>query len=165
MKTRHVFSVTDIAAAQRAMRAAREAGLDDEDLSLIARADIELEEIPDKRKIADTDFMPAALRGAAAGGATGLLAGLVAIAFPPLGVTLAGAGLLTVVGAAVGTWTSALVGSTVEDPVRRKFEEEIEAGRILLVIDGEEPQLSAADAAVQATGAIALPYEATSAMT
>lgn len=164
MKIRHVFSVADIAAARQAMHAARQAGLSDDDLSLIARADIELEEIPDKRKIAATDFMPAALRGAATGGTAGLLAGLVAMVFPPLGVTLAGAALLTLGGAAMGTWTAALVGSTVEDPVRRKFEEEIEAGRILLVADGEDPALSAADAAIIATGARALPFETSSAI-
>ena len=164
MKIRHVFSVADIAAAQQAMQAARQAGLSDDDLSLIARADIELEEISDQRKIASTDFMPAALRGAATGGTTGLLAGLVAMVFPPLGVTLAGAALLTLGGAAMGTWTAALVGATVEDPVRRKFEEEIEAGRILLVADGEEPALSAASTAIIATGARALPFETSAAI-
>ena len=148
MKIRHVFSVADVASARQAMQAARQAGLADDDLSLIARADIELEEIPDKRKLASTDFMPAAMRGAATGGTAGLLAGLVAMVFPPLGVTLAGAALLTLGGAALGTWTAALVGSTVEDPVRRRFEEEIEAGRILLVADGEDPALSAASAAI-----------------
>ena len=60
MKIRHVFSVADVASARQAMQAARQAGLADDDLSLIARADIELEEIPDKRKLASTDFMPAA---------------------------------------------------------------------------------------------------------
>ncbi len=102
MKIRHVFSVADVASARQAMQAARQAGLADDDLSLIARADIELEEIPDKRKLASTDFMPAAMRGAATGGTAGLLAGLVAMVFPPLGVTLAGAALLTLGGAGTG---------------------------------------------------------------
>lgn len=165
MKTRHVFSVPDLAAAQDALRAARGAGLTDENLSLIARADIELDEIQDRHKDAATDFMPAALRGAATGGAAGLVAGLAAIAFPPLGVTLAGAALLTVGGAAVGTWVSALVGSTVEDPVRRKFEDQIAAGRILVVLDAEDPQLPAAEAAIMEVGATRLPYEGTTALT
>jgi hypothetical protein len=165
MKTRHVFSVPDLAAAQHALNVAREAGLTDENLSLIARADIELDSIQDRHKDAATDFMPAALRGAATGGAVGLVAGLVAIAFPPLGVTLAGAALLTVGGAAVGTWVSALLGSTVDDPVRRKFEGEIKAGRILVVLDAEDPQLPAAEAALLRLGATRLPYEGTTALT
>ena len=165
MQTRHVFSVPDLDTARDAIRVAREAGLTNDNLSLIARSDIELESIPDRHKEASTDFMPAALRGAATGGAAGLVAGLVAIAFPPLGVTLAGAALLTAGGAAVGTWASALVGSSVEDPVRRKFEEEIQAGRILVVLDAEDPQLPAAEAALTAIGATALPYEGTTALT
>jgi hypothetical protein len=165
MQTRHVFSVPDLATAREAISAARGTGLTTDNLSLIARADIELDSIPDRHKDAATDFMPAALRGAATGGAAGLLAGLAAIAFPPLGVTLAGAALLTVGGAAVGTWVSALVGSTVEDPVRRKFEEEIQAGKILVVVDAEDPQLPAAEAAILAVGGTALPYEGTTALT
>lgn len=165
MQIRHVFSVPDLSTAQDAIRAAREAGLDTDNLSLIARPDIELDSIPDRLKDASTDFVPAALRGAASGGAAGLLAGLVAIAFPPLGVTLAGAAVMTVGGAAVGTWVSALVGSTVEDPVRRKFEDEIAAGRILVVLDAEAEQLPAAEAAITAAGASRLPYEGTTALT
>jgi hypothetical protein len=165
MQTRHVFSVPDLVAARGALEAARSAGLTNDNLSLIARADLELESIPDDLKDAATDFMPAALRGAATGGGIGLAAGLAALAFPPIGITLAGAALLTAGGAAVGTWVSALVGSTVEDPVRRKFEDEIAAGRILLVMDAEEEQLPAAEAAVLAAGATALPYEGTTALT
>ena len=166
MKTRHVFIVPHLAAAQEAIFAARAAGLPDDNLSLIARADIEQDAIPDHRKDAATDFMPAALRGAAAGGGAGLLAGLVAVAFPPLGVTLAGAAMLTVGGSLVGTWVSALVGSSVPDPIRRTFEDEIEAGNILLVVDAEENgRLQDVEAAILATGATALPYQVPSALT
>ena len=165
MQTRHVFSVRDLSTAQDAVRVAREAGLSTDNISLIARQDIELDSIPDRYKDASTDFMPAALRGAATGGAAGLLAGLVAVVFPPRGVTLAGAALLTAGGAAVGTWVSALVGSTVQDPVRRKFEEEIDSGRILVVLDAEDEQLVAAETALRALGATPLPYEGTTALT
>jgi hypothetical protein len=74
-------------------------------------------------------------------------------------LTLAGAGALALAGAAVGTWSAALVGSSVPDPVRRTFEEEIEGGSVLVVIDAEPSLLERADAAVLATGARALPYE------
>ena len=65
MKIRHVFSTPDLDSAQAAMNAALEAGVHDEDILLIARSDIELASIPNERKEADTDLMPAALRGAA----------------------------------------------------------------------------------------------------
>jgi hypothetical protein len=163
MKTRHVFATATVAAAHQAMAAARAHGIGDDCLSLIARHDIELERIPDERKEVAMDFIPAAMRGTVGGGAAGLLAGLVAMAIPTMGVTLAGAGAIALLGAMVGTWSSALVGASIPDEVRRTFEEEIEAGRILLVIDGEKALLPEAEAAIVATGARPLPYEATTA--
>jgi hypothetical protein len=165
MKTRRVFSTPSVAVARDAIGAACRTGVEDTDISLIARSDIELEAIPERHKESDTDFMPAALKGASIGGATGLLAGIAAVVIPPFGVTLAGAAIMTVLGAAVGTWSAALMGSSLPDPVRRKFEEEIEAGRILVVLDAEDDQLPAIEAAVAATGAIPLPYSPTDAMT
>lgn len=165
MKTRHVYSTLHVEDAQRALQAARDSGVDNDDLSLIARSDIELQDIPDDRKEAKTDFLPAIARGAAGGGAAGLLGGLIAVAIPPLGITLAGVAVTTLAGALVGSWSSALVGASVPDPVRRRFEDEIAAGRVLLVLDAEEPVLSRADEAILATGAVPLPYEATSAAT
>lgn len=159
MKHRHVFSASTLAIAESAVTAARNAGIANEDISLIARSDIELKSIPKDRLDAETDTVPAAWRGALEGGATGLIGGLVAIAIPPLGVTAAGVAALAALGAAIGTWSSALMGSAIPNAVRRKFEDEIEAGRILVVIDGDPTLLPTADAAVESTGAKALPFD------
>ena len=164
MKTRHVFSTPDIATAQDAMAAARDAGIDDECLLLVARSDIELESIPNSRQEADSDLIPAALRGAGYGGGAGLLAGLVAVVFAPIGLTLAGAGAVALGGALIGGWASALVGSALPDPVRQKFDDEIQAGNILLLIDATKDALRQAEPALAAAGATALPFEATTAL-
>ena len=164
MKIRRVYSTSSLPAAEAAVRALRGAGIPDEDVSLVARGDIELESMPEHQKEAPTDFKHAAVRGAGIGGATGLLAGLVAVAVPPLGLTLAGVALTTLGGAAVGTWASSLVGASLPDPVRRKFEDEIESGRILVVIDSEEETLPPAEAALREAGAVHLPYDEASAM-
>ncbi|ALN79103.1 hypothetical protein [Lysobacter antibioticus] len=161
MKTRHVFSTPDLATAQAAMNAAREAGVHDDDILLIARSDIELESIPNDRKEADTDLMSAALRGAGYGGATGLLAGLLAVVISPIGLTIAGAAAATAAGAMVGCWASALMGSALPDPIRRKFDAHIQQGRILVVIDGDRDLLLQAEARVlrNAVGAELLPFD------
>ncbi|MFZ2236325.1 MAG: hypothetical protein WAV67_08115, partial [Dokdonella sp.] len=112
MKKRHVYSVPNLAAAATALSAARRAGAEDNEISLIARSDIEIQSIPDARIDVTNDMVPAAMKGIAGGAATGLLAGLVAMAFPPLGVTIAGAALAGVAGGAVGGWSSALIGTT-----------------------------------------------------
>lgn len=164
MKTRHVFSTPDLATAHAVMTAARGGGVHDDKLLLVARSDIELESIPNKRKEADTDLVPAAVRGAGYGGATGLLAGLVAFAIPPLGITLAGAAAIGAVGAMVGCWASALVGASLPDPIRRKFEGEIQAGNILVVVDGEPAELAAAEPEMVRAGATPLPYQSASAL-
>jgi uncharacterized membrane protein len=164
MKHRHVFSAPNLSTAHAALQAARAAGVPDPDLSLIARSDIELQSIPDDRLDGTTDTVPAALRGAVGGGAVGLLAGVLAAVVPPLGITVAGAALIAALGAAVGTWTAALIGSSVPSEVRRTFEEEIAAGRILLVIDAERDALAAASQAAVAAGARMLPFEGVSAV-
>ncbi|WP_159681863.1 hypothetical protein [Luteimonas sp. 9C] len=164
MKVRRVYSTPALPDAEAAVRAVREAGIPEDDISLVARGDIELDTVPEHQKDAPTDFKHAAVRGAGIGGATGLLAGLVAVAVPPLGLTLAGVALTTLGGAAVGTWASSLVGASLPDPVRQKFDREIEAGRILVVIDGEGDALAAAETALRAAGAIHLPYDESTAL-
>ncbi|WP_206860154.1 hypothetical protein [Lysobacter changpingensis] len=164
MKVRHVFSTPDLDTAQAVMNAARSAGVHDDDILLVARSDIELEEIPNELKEADTDLMPAALRGAGYGGAAGLLAGLAAIVITPIGLTLAGAAAAAVAGALVGSWASALVGSSLPDPIRRKFDAEIQEGRILVVLDGDKDFLDRTETQIVAAGGTHLPYESTKAM-
>jgi hypothetical protein len=164
MKNRHVFSTPDVTSARAAIAAARAVGVPDEGIALIARSDIEMDSIPEDRLDASADTMPAALRGAATGGALGLVGGLVAVAIPAIGITVAGVGLIALAAAAVGGWSSALMGSTVPNPVRRQFESEIEAGRVLVVIDDEQERAAQVLAAVEGTGAVALPFEQASAL-
>lgn len=165
MKKKHVYLTDDLAEARAAVTAARHAGASDADIALIARNDIEMEVIPDDRRNASTDFVPAALKGAIGGGTMGLVAGLIAAAIPPLGVTIAGAAAIAAIGAAAGSWSSALMGSALPDPIRRRFEDEIAAGRILVVIDASDESIALIDSSVTATGAELLPFEEPSAMT
>ena len=160
MKSRCVFSTPDLAAAHAAMDAARGAGISESDISLVAHEGVALEPIADHPMTGCTDFYPAAARGVACGGASGILLGLVAVAIPPLGVTLAGAAAIALAGAAVGCWTGALIGTDVPDVVHRRFKEEIAAGRVLVIIDAPRERLALAGPAIIATGAMHLPLHA-----
>ncbi len=159
MKTRHVYSTTDLDQARDAMQAARDAGIGDDCLTLVARSDIELDSIPNKDREASGDFMHGAMKGVAAGGTTGLLLGLAAMVIAPIGITLAGAGIAALAGAAAGGMASSIFGSALPDPVRQKFDDEISAGRILLIVDASPSGHQGADMAIQATGAVRLPFE------
>lgn len=164
MKTRHVFVTDTVAEATAAIAAARRAGVGEHDISLIADSSIEMQEIPDDLRNAESDFMPAAARGAMAGGSVGLIGGLVGVVVPPIGLTVVGVAAITLIGAAVGSWVTSLVGSMVPDEVHRRFESEIRAGRILLVVDETPDAMPAVESALREAGAEQLPYEATSAL-
>ncbi|GAB6195914.1 hypothetical protein [Lysobacter xanthus] len=159
MKTRHVYSTIDLDMARAAMNAARGVGVPEDGLMLVARSDIELDAISNEHKQADSDSMPAAIKGVVSGGATGFLLGLAAIVLAPVGLTLAGAGIAALAGAGIGGMASTIFGSALPDPVRQKFDDEIKAGRILLVTDTDDATESLARPAIESTGAVKLPFE------
>ncbi|MEO8748442.1 MAG: hypothetical protein ABI379_12415 [Rhodanobacter sp.] len=159
MKTRHVYSTPDVPAAEFAVQALRRAGIPEEDISLIARHDIELKQIDDARIERRSDFAQGALKGVVGGAGSGLLVGLIAMVVPPLGLTLAGVAAMTLAGAGVGTWTGMLAGASVPGSVRQKFEDDIAAGRVLVVVDGENEQLASAETALLPLDATLLPFD------
>lgn len=160
MTHRHVYSTQGVEQARAAIAALHMQGIGNDHISLVARGDIELERVPDSLKEADTDAVPAAVRGMGIGGATGLLAGLAATVFTPIGITLAGAAAIGAIGALVGGWSSTLMGAALPDPVRQQFEAEIAAGRVLVLVDSEAPAVPALDEAMAGVGATRLHYDA-----
>jgi len=77
---RYIYAFDSTDSARATVTALRARGIDEKCISLIARADIQLEKIPDRYLDASTDFMPALGRGAALGGIAGMFAGIVAMA-------------------------------------------------------------------------------------
>ena len=134
---RHIFAFDTPESACFAVEQLKARGIDESQILAIARSDIQREKIPDKLLDASTDFVPALGRGAVIGAMTGLCAGIVAGVVPAFGVGIAGSELIAFVvgGALLGAWSSALIGSTVPDAVRRTFEKEIEASHTLLIIE------------------------------
>ena len=164
MKTRHVFSSPDIRTTETAIESLRKAGIPDEDISVIARDDIEKQYVPDGRLETSGDFGRGGMKGVLAGGGSGLLVGLVALTVAPLGLTLAGVAAMTVAGAAVGSWAGMLTGASEPDTVRRTFDDEIAAGHLLIVVDGEGDILARADVTLGQAGIRRLPFDTPTAM-
>jgi hypothetical protein len=165
LRKRHVFSTPSLEVAQAVVDAARANGVGRDCICIEARPDIEVSRIRDDRKNVSMDFVPAALRGTLLGGLAGLAAGLIGMNIPFFGLSGLGAIALMVIGALVGTWASVLIGSALPDEVRRTIAAEIEAGRILVVIDAELEEFDAVERAIAQAGGDRLPYEVNAALT
>jgi hypothetical protein len=79
-------------------------------IHVLASPTIPLEDLPEAHLAQSSDLLPALARGTAAGGVTGMLAGLAAMAFPSAGLTIAGGAVvaMALAGAGVGAWTSTM---------------------------------------------------------
>jgi hypothetical protein len=165
MKKRHVFSTPDVATAEAVRRQARQLGIGREFVFLEASHEIEERIIDDERKNVSMDIVPAAWHGTIYGAAAGFAAGVLALYVPFFGVSLAGVGALTIVGALVGTWASVLMGSALPDEVRRTFAAELASGQVLVVIDAEPESFDQIEPALARAGATRLPFETTTALT
>ncbi|CAI8738561.1 DUF1269 domain-containing protein [Methylocaldum szegediense] len=112
------------------------ARIEERHIHVLAKRGTPLEDLPEATFLQKTDFIPALEQGLALGGATGLLAGLVAIALPT-GLVLGGGALfaITLAGAGVGALASSMIGSSIGNRRIEQFQEAIERGEFLLMVD------------------------------
>jgi hypothetical protein len=111
------------------------ARVDERHIHIIAKEGTPLGDLPEASLIQKSDFVPAMERGVAMGGATGVVAGLAALAFP--GVVIGGGALLAMglAGAGMGAWLGGMIGMDVENTHIRQFENAIQSGEILILVD------------------------------
>lgn len=93
--------------------------------------------LPEASLLQESDFVPAVERGLAIGGATGILAGIAAIALPGAGLVLGGGAILGIglAGAGVGAWISGMIGISVPSSRLTEFEAAVQAGELLMMVD------------------------------
>ncbi len=111
------------------------ARIEERRIHVIAKEGTPLKDLPEASLVQKSDFVPAVERGIAMGGATGVVAGLAALAFP--GVVIAGGALLAMglAGAGMGAWLGGMIGMDVGNSHIRKFEEAIQGGQLLVLVD------------------------------
>ena len=111
--------------------------IEDRDIHMLAKRGTPLEDLPEGSLLQKSDFIPAVEQGLAVGGSTGMLAGLVAIVFPPASIVIAGGILLgtTLFGASLGAWVGGMVGMSRGNRRIKEFEDAIEAGKFLVLVD------------------------------
>ena len=131
------FLVPEIATTKKIVDDLLLARIEERHIHVIAKRDTPLEDLPEANLLQKTDFIPAVQQGVALGGATGLLAGLVAVALPPASTVIAGGILLatTLAGASIGSWVGGMIGMTLGNRRIKEFEDKIEAGELLVLAD------------------------------
>lgn len=132
------FMIPDVHSAKTIIDELLLARIEERRLHLVAKdhSELEKEKLPEASLLQESDFVPALERGLALGGATGLVAGLAAVILPT-GLILGGGAVLgtSLLGAGLGAWISSMIGISAPNSRLKRFEEEIDTGQILLLID------------------------------
>jgi len=131
------FLVPDVASARAIVDDLLLARIEERRIHIVAREGTPLEDLPEAGIAQRSDLVPALQKGVAAGGLSGLLAGALAVTFPPAGLVLGGGALLglTLFGAGFGAWMASMVGVGLPSSRLEQFESAIETGELLMLID------------------------------
>lgn len=99
--------------------------------------------LPEAGLLQESDFVPAVERGLAIGGATGILAGIAAVAIPGVGLVLGGGAILGIglAGAGLGAWASGMIGVSAPSTRLKEFESAISEGNLLMMVDVPKQQV------------------------
>lgn len=99
--------------------------------------------LPEANLLQESDFVPAVERGLAIGGATGILAGVAAVALPGVGLALGGGAILGIglAGAGLGAWVSSMIGISAPSSRLTEFEDAIKEGGLLMMVDVPKAQV------------------------
>lgn len=145
------FLVPSVASARAIVDALLLARIEERHIHIVAREGTELEDLPEAGVAQRSDLIPAIEKGIAAGGVSGLLAGALAVSFPPAGLVLGGGAVLglTLFGAGFGAWMSGMVGAGLPSGRLERFESAIEDGQLLMMIDVPRGRVESIEALVR----------------
>lgn len=136
------FLVPDIETTQKIVDELLPARIEERHIHVLAKQNTPLENLPEATFLQKTDFIPALEQGLAVGGATGILAGLVAVLLPT-GVVLGGGAVLAIslAGAGMGALMSSMVGISIGNRRLKRFEDALEKGELLVMVDVPQPRV------------------------
>ncbi len=137
------FLVPDIGTAHKIVDELRVEGIQDRHMHILAKRDMPLGDLPEAGVTIKTDFIPAIERGAALGGVSGLLAGLVGLRFA--GFAIAGGSILGILfaSATIASIAAGLIGMSQGNTRLKQYEQAIEQGELLLLLDVPKDRIEA----------------------
>lgn len=123
--------------------------IDDRHIHVMAREDMDLGDLPRASLAQRSDFIPGMERGVAFGGATGIVAGLVALLMPEVVITGGAILAMGLVGAGMGAWAGGMIGLDVRNSQMRRFEEPLARGHILVMVDVRKDRVREIESSVR----------------
>jgi len=136
-RMRLYFMLPNVASATAIADELLLARIEDRRMHFLARRGTELGELREASVLQKTDVRHGAAVGLMGGAVLGVIVGTLAWLFPPTTAPLRLITILatTLVGAFLGMWMSTLVASAIPNSHLKRFEDDIEAGGVLLMVD------------------------------
>lgn len=137
MNRRLYFMLPNVASAERTADDLLLARIEDRRMHFVARSGTHLGKLHEAGYSIRNDLLRGAEVGLISGGVLGLVIGIVLYAIQPVGIVLQPVVILAmgVLFAVLGAWFSSMVGVALPNSQLSQFEDEIEQGKVLLIID------------------------------
>lgn len=137
MRKRIFWLLPDLTSARRTMDDLLLARVENRHIHFVARDGADMTGLHEANLFQTSDIVHAAEMGLMVGGGVGVVAGVVVAMFPIVSDTPQWGlvGVLAVLGAVFGAWAASMIGSSAPNSRLRAFEKDIEAGKILLMVD------------------------------
>jgi len=147
------FLVPDVATGKKVVDELLLARIEWKHIHVLAKRGTPLEDLPEASFWQKSDIIPAMLRAVPMGGGTGILCGLVALVLEPHLVVAGGAVLLasSLAGVGVGVWLGGMVGLNVGNTRLKAFQEAIERGELLVIVDVPRDRVEEVTARIKKT--------------
>lgn len=132
------FMLPDTESCKKVVAELKHAGIQERHLHVVANLGIPLDDLPQAGLLQKSELAHGIEKGLAVGGAAGLLGGMLVMAFPPAGLVVGGAALLTAVtagSAGFGALAMGLISKDIHSKQLAAFERDIAQGHILLIVD------------------------------
>ena len=135
MRRRLYFLLPDVESAKRTADDLLLARVEDRRMRFLAKRGTALEPLHEAGYLDKTDVVHGAAVGLALGGIIGALAGALVVVYEGTSPKLVAVLIGMLLGAPLGAWMASMAGAAVPNSRLKQFAADIEAGRVLMMVD------------------------------
>lgn len=124
----------------------RDSGVAEDRLHLVSKQEKSTGDMPEASVAEASDVVPSVKRGVLLGAVAGLVAGIIAVIVLSVSMPMALAvvGLITLIGAGIGSWAAGLIGVGMDREPVAETENEMTEGAVLMMVDVPDDEVEAA---------------------